>query len=138
MSPPRSSIRFSATAPLGACRPSGPPGSIRSLPPDPILRGPVRPTQKDMAMNRLRQIFPAPLLALIAGLIVAAIALILLIGGVWLAALGGSAYYLVTGIAMLAAGLLLMRSEEHTSELQSLMRISYAVFCLKKKKQQDQ
>src|SRR3546814_8543236 len=27
----------------------------------------------------------------------------------------------------------LMRSEEHTSELQSLMRISYAVFCLKKK-----
>src|SRR3546814_2994598 len=29
------------------------------------------------------------------------------------------------------------RSEEHTSELQSLMRISYAVFCLKKKKTQD-
>src|SRR3546814_5475268 len=30
----------------------------------------------------------------------------------------------------------LHRSEEHTSELQSLMRISYAVFCLKKKKNQ--
>src|SRR3546814_5066366 len=30
--------------------------------------------------------------------------------------------------------LLVKRSEEHTSELQSLMRISYAVFCLKKKK----
>src|SRR3546814_9135944 len=30
----------------------------------------------------------------------------------------------------------LSRSEEHTSELQSLMRISYAVFCLKKKKNQ--
>src|SRR3546814_4954552 len=29
-----------------------------------------------------------------------------------------------------------LRSEEHTSELPSLMRISYAVFCLKKKKQQ--
>src|SRR3546814_8101238 len=29
------------------------------------------------------------------------------------------------------------RSEEHTSELQSLMRISYAVFCLKKKKETD-
>src|SRR3546814_3543054 len=29
-----------------------------------------------------------------------------------------------------------VRSEEHTSELQSLMRISYAVFCLKKKKKQ--
>src|SRR3546814_5346479 len=28
----------------------------------------------------------------------------------------------------------ILRSEEHTSELQSLMRISYAVFCLKKKK----
>src|SRR3546814_4753972 len=30
-----------------------------------------------------------------------------------------------------------MRSEEHTSELQSLMRISYAVFCLKKKKREQ-
>src|SRR3546814_3614558 len=30
------------------------------------------------------------------------------------------------------------RSEEHTSELQSLMRISYAVFCLKKKKTQSE
>src|SRR3546814_10378710 len=30
------------------------------------------------------------------------------------------------------------RSEEHTSELQSLMRISYAVFCLKKKKRRKQ
>src|SRR3546814_10213404 len=32
---------------------------------------------------------------------------------------------------------LVFRSEEHTSELQSLMRISYAVFCLKKKKTQN-
>src|SRR3546814_3140195 len=31
-----------------------------------------------------------------------------------------------------------MRSEEHTSELQSLMRISYAVFCLKKKTKRHQ
>src|SRR3546814_2658641 len=36
----------------------------------------------------------------------------------------------VTGVA----GIGQQRSEEHTSELQSLMRISYAVFCLKKKK----
>src|SRR3546814_3104253 len=36
--------------------------------------------------------------------------------------------------AHIAAG----RSEEHTSELQSLMRISYAVFCLKKKKKKYQ
>src|SRR3546814_6307692 len=33
---------------------------------------------------------------------------------------------------------LVIRSEEHTSELQSLMRISYAVFCLKKKKQHNE
>src|SRR3546814_3655055 len=33
-----------------------------------------------------------------------------------------------------SAALVETRSEEHTSELQSLMRISYAVFCLKKKK----
>src|SRR3546814_5079678 len=36
----------------------------------------------------------------------------------------------------LAVGIL-GRSEEHTSELQSLMRISYAVFCLKKNKKQN-
>src|SRR3546814_4374879 len=40
--------------------------------------------------------------------------------------LGGSAVLLIYGID---------RSEEHTSELQSLMRISYAVFCVKKKNQ---
>src|SRR3546814_9785764 len=34
------------------------------------------------------------------------------------------------------AGLEMYRSEEHTSKLQSLMRISYAVFCLKKKNKQ--
>src|SRR3546814_1395419 len=36
--------------------------------------------------------------------------------------------------ATVSASALMIRSEEHTSELQSLMRISYAVFCLKKKK----
>src|SRR3546814_2481254 len=35
-----------------------------------------------------------------------------------------------------ASSFSIKRSEEHTSELQSLMRISYAVFCLKKKKKQ--
>src|SRR3546814_15966809 len=39
-------------------------------------------------------------------------------------------------IGGVAGGTYLLRSEEHTSELQSLMRISYAVFCLKKKKKQ--
>src|SRR3546814_1824632 len=36
--------------------------------------------------------------------------------------------------ALIVDGAPFLRSEEHTSELQSLMRISYAVFCLKKKK----
>src|SRR3546814_2644282 len=35
----------------------------------------------------------------------------------------------------IGAAVISIRSEEHTSELQSLMRISYAVFCLKNKKQ---
>src|SRR3546814_8407575 len=50
-------------------------------------------------------------------------------------------YVLISVTAAIAAlflGLklarLVLRSEEHTSELQSLMRISYAVFCLKKKR----
>src|SRR3546814_10086933 len=38
------------------------------------------------------------------------------------------------GLRALARDVGVSRSEEHTSELQSLMRISYAVFCLKKKK----
>src|SRR3546814_1194374 len=37
------------------------------------------------------------------------------------------------GVNGLPFGAMTLRSEEHTSELQSLMRISYAVFCLKKK-----
>src|SRR3546814_6900436 len=42
-----------------------------------------------------------------------------------------SAWHMPRAVASFRAA----RSEEHTSELQSLMRISYAVFCLKKKKQ---
>src|SRR3546814_5272440 len=43
--------------------------------------------------------------------------------------------YKTTSVPMvMTTDFLLSRSEEHTSELQSLMRISYAVFCLKKKK----
>src|SRR3546814_3817310 len=44
------------------------------------------------------------------------------------------------GFHRAASGILVQagtRSEEHTSELQSLMRISYAVFCLKKTKEQN-
>src|SRR3546814_2696088 len=50
----------------------------------------------------------------------------------WLIAVAGAVY----AIYLLYLGLphTMKRSAEHTSELQSLMRISYAVFCLKKKK----
>src|SRR3546814_8614949 len=48
---------------------------------------------------------------------------------------GAAAALFAAGIAARTKGKVLwcLRSEEHTSELQSLMRISYAVFCLKKK-----
>src|SRR3546814_10261327 len=48
--------------------------------------------------------------------------------------LPGGGGYPAYRLAIIAVGLVTARSEEHTSELQSLMRISYAVFCLKKKK----
>src|SRR3546814_3150447 len=44
----------------------------------------------------------------------------------------------IVGKLCLLEGHSFWRSEEHTSELQSLMRISYAVFCLKKKKKQSE
>src|SRR3546814_4600526 len=49
---------------------------------------------------------------------------------------GGEGFFSITLAAHLALKTCAwgLRSEEHTSELQSLMRISYAVFCLKKKK----
>src|SRR3546814_3838618 len=48
--------------------------------------------------------------------------------------------HLVARATVSASSVMLMRerSEEHTSELQSLMRISYAVFCLKKKNKNKQ
>src|SRR3546814_8018619 len=44
---------------------------------------------------------------------------------------------LISGPMYFSVTARLFRSEEHTSELQSLMRISYAVFCLKKKQKND-
>src|SRR3546814_14665382 len=52
---------------------------------------------------------------------------------VWVYAAGGY-YYPGKDLTALQDEMKSYRSEEHTSELQSLMRISYAVFCLKKKK----
>src|SRR3546814_4127054 len=50
---------------------------------------------------------------------------------------GGDQAALFAHCASFGVNALWERSEEHTSELQSLMRISYAVFCLKKKTQQN-
>src|SRR3546814_7527278 len=70
------------------------------------------------------------------GIDAALITAILAVG--WLANLATSTeYFMLFGhrqLRMLTMSHIVMRSEEHTSELQSLMRISYAVFCLKKKK----
>src|SRR3546814_1474254 len=46
-------------------------------------------------------------------------------------------YHMKYSTTLLLVVSILLRSEEHTSELQSLMRISYAVFCLKKKTVND-
>src|SRR3546814_7841302 len=48
---------------------------------------------------------------------------------------GSAAMYEQTRQLLVKVAEIISRSEEHTSELQSLMRISYAVFCLKKKPQ---
>src|SRR3546814_5313490 len=48
-------------------------------------------------------------------------------------ATGGESWDRVVPVFALPYAIWTLRSEEHTSELQSLMRISYAVFCLKKK-----
>src|SRR3546814_5324278 len=63
-----------------------------------------------------------------------------LVGAVWWIVVGTGLVSLTCftkirtiGVRALAPIAVIVRSEEHTSELQSLMRISYAVFCLKKK-----
>src|SRR3546814_8960810 len=55
----------------------------------------------------------------------------------WAAALPATATAMTAATDARARRRIDTRSEEHTSELQSLMRISYAVFCLKKKKSID-
>src|SRR3546814_19434394 len=71
------------------------------------------------------------LLEVIIACAVLALALTLLLG-----TMSGSAREVRASADAGRAALHAQRSEEHTSELQSLMRISYAVFCLKKKKRE--
>src|SRR3546814_1064646 len=67
-----------------------------------------------------------------------AVALALATAGYRVAICGRREEALAETAAAGGAAMLPLRSEEHTSELQSLMRISYAVFCLKKKKNKQQ
>src|SRR3546814_1693386 len=91
-----------------------------------FLAPPVRRIYPDMGSQFILKAFAAAVLggfdsvlgAIIGGFLMGAVEL--LAGG-----------FISTSLIDVASYL---RSEEHTSELQSLMRISYAVFCLKKKK----
>src|SRR3546814_1858243 len=92
-----------------------------ALGPDPVWLG-TRPTQATNSRPE-RKVFASPIAA------TAAVAVNKPTPGIWAIAwtAGSSRIHCPRRRSI--------RSEEHTSELQSLMRISYAVFCLKKKKQ---
>src|SRR3546814_2856881 len=75
---------------------------------------------------------PAMAVAGAHGITLVGAGLLLAYAGCWYA-LGRRRWDRATALAVATAATI-ARSEEHTSELQSLMRISYAVFCLKKKK----
>src|SRR3546814_4213137 len=92
-----------------------------------------------MVGRALRQVFTEARYVILAS----AVGLAVFILATWLPNLGlvwqivaSGSVPLADKVEVLAAlvGSIATRSEEHTSELQSLMRISYAVFCLKKKK----
>src|SRR3546814_3744414 len=74
------------------------------------------------------------LVVAIVGLIVNFVSMRLLMAGKDQSLNVKGAYLEVWADMLGSVGVIAGRSEEHTSELQSLMRISYAVFCLKKKK----
>src|SRR3546814_3710421 len=93
----------------------------------------------------LHGLTPGPLIFQEAPEVVYAIYIGLILANVMLLGLGLGLIPVFSRLASVRVGLLFpvvflfavigaSRSEEHTSELQSLMRISYAVFCLKKKK----
>src|SRR3546814_4212875 len=72
-------------------------------------------------------------IAFVLGLLAGPLLYAVVVGGAPPIAVTPSAALLVAGGLLVGYGTRLGRSEEHTSELQSLMRSSYAVFCLKKK-----
>src|SRR3546814_8558066 len=98
-----------------------------------MLRLPPRSTRPDT-------LFPYTTLFRSIRVGVGVLVFLLFAGAFYLNAMGGGDVKLAGALALwftpyetLKLIVIMSRSEEHTSELQSLMRISYAVFCLKKK-----
>src|SRR3546814_7569737 len=103
-----------------------------------MVRRPPRSTRTDTLVpytTLFRSTVGAHQMHRVVGAAEGAGALAHLVGDDPVAALGGQ---LLARVRQQVLGLGGERSEEHTSELQSLMRISYAVFCLQKNKQQQQ
>jgi quinoprotein glucose dehydrogenase len=71
-----------------------------------------------------------PIAPVILGLIIALIGGILTVGGAWLAALGGSLYYLLTGLAMIVAGILLIRRRVAGGLLYILIVVATLIWAL--------
>ena len=71
-----------------------------------------------------------PIAPVILGLIIALIGGILTVGGAWLAALGGSLYYLLTGLAMIVAGILLIRRRMAGGLLYILIVVATLIWAL--------
>src|SRR3546814_5512877 len=94
-----------------------------------MIRRPPRSTRTDT-------LFPYTTLFRSSSVPLATIGVFLLWLG-WFGFNGGSVLSADPGATSLVLVNTTLRSEEHTSELQSLMRISYAVFCLKKKKKKQ-
>src|SRR3546814_5336806 len=89
-----------------------------------VLDGRRRLVMRPAVMTPLTPMMPA--VSTIVIMIIAAVAIIAAAGIV-------AVIWISVAVAAIAINRAVNRSEEHTSELQSLMRISYAVFCLKKK-----
>src|SRR3546814_8122620 len=101
-----------------------------------MIRRPPRSTRTDTLFpyTTLFQSHPCRLCARFHPLSVAALAFAgQRFGGNYSVVLPSKCSCAASASALVTCTVPLIRSEEHTSELQSLMRISYAVFCLKKK-----
>src|SRR3546814_2167973 len=104
-----------------------------------MIRRPPRSTRTDPLYpytTLFRSACPQPVVAAVDGICAGAGAMIALACDMRLGTPQARTAFLFTRVGLAGADMgactLLPRSEEHTSELQSLMRISYAVFCLKK------